>query len=76
MTGCAGFIGSNVTGLLLADGHSVVGVDNLNDAYDVRLKHWRLDNLKKTANFEFHELDISDLRAKVDPISWTVLEQC
>jgi nucleoside-diphosphate-sugar epimerase len=42
LTGVAGFIASKVAEFLLADGHTVVGVDNLNDAYDVRLKQWRL----------------------------------
>jgi UDP-glucuronate 4-epimerase len=58
VTGCAGFIGWKVTELLLADGHTVVGADNLNDAYDVRLKHWRLDQIKDHPNFTFHHLDI------------------
>jgi len=60
VTGVAGFIGSKVTEFLLADGHSVVGVDNLNDAYDVRLKLWRLDQIKDHPNFYFHKLDIRD----------------
>lgn len=60
VTGCAGFIASRVTEFLLADGHTVVGVDNLNDAYDVRLKHWRLDQIKNHPNFHFHKLDICD----------------
>lgn len=38
VTGVAGFIASKVAEFLLADGHTVVGIDNLNDAYDVRLK--------------------------------------
>ena len=46
VTGCAGFIASKVAQLLLEAGHAVVGVDNLNDAYDPRLKHWRLDQLQ------------------------------
>jgi nucleoside-diphosphate-sugar epimerase len=58
VTGCAGFIGWRVTEFLLADGHTVVGVDNLNDAYDVRLKHWRLDQIKGRPNFTFRHLDI------------------
>jgi UDP-glucuronate 4-epimerase len=60
VTGCAGFIGWKVTDLLLSDGHAVVGVDNLNDAYDVRLKQWRLDHLQNRPGFEFHRLDIAD----------------
>lgn len=58
LTGAAGFIGSNVAGLLLAGGHRVVGVDSLNDAYDVRLKHWRLDQLRGRNGFAFHQADI------------------
>ncbi|MBC7294511.1 MAG: GDP-mannose 4,6-dehydratase, partial [Thermoleophilia bacterium] len=46
VTGCAGFIGWKVCEQLLEEGHFVVGVDNLNDAYDTRLKQWRLDQLK------------------------------
>jgi UDP-glucuronate 4-epimerase len=49
-----------VAEFLLADGHSVVGVDNLNDAYDVRLKQWRLGQLEGKPGFEFHHLDITD----------------
>lgn len=60
VTGAAGFIGSKVAELLLADGHSVVGVDNLNEAYDVRLKHWRLKRLQETPGFVFRRLDICD----------------
>ena len=45
VTGAAGFIGSKVAELLLAEGHTVVGVDNLNDYYDVRLKHHRANTL-------------------------------
>jgi nucleoside-diphosphate-sugar epimerase len=60
VTGCAGFIASNVTEKLLAAGHEVVGVDNLNHAYDPRLKQWRLAQLQKRANFRFHPIDITD----------------
>ncbi|NUQ64680.1 MAG: GDP-mannose 4,6-dehydratase [Pirellulales bacterium] len=60
VTGCAGFIASRVTGLLLEAGHRVVGVDNLNDAYDPRLKHWRLGRLKSHTAFRFRQMDISD----------------
>ena len=61
VTGCAGFIGWKVTEFLLADGHSVVGIDNLNDAYDVTIKKWRLTQLQDSPNFEFHLVDICDL---------------
>ena len=60
LTGVAGFIGSKVAELLLAGGHQVVGVDNLNDAYDPRLKRHRLDGLLGREGFEFTRLDIVD----------------
>ena len=63
VTGCAGFIGSKVTELLLKGGHTVVGVDNLNDAYDVRLKRWRLQQLEGESGFQFHGLDICNQSA-------------
>lgn len=63
VTGAAGFIGAKVIEFLLADGHTVVGVDNLNDAYDVRLKHWRLAQLEGKPGFEFHRLDITNRQA-------------
>ncbi len=59
VTGAAGFIASKVVELLLDDGHTVLGVDNLNDAYDVRLKQWRLQRLR-CPGFVFRELDICD----------------
>ena len=58
LTGCAGFIGAKVAEFLLDDHHAVIGIDNLNDAYDVRLKHWRLAQLQGRPGFEFHHLDI------------------
>lgn len=63
VTGCAGFIGWKVAEHLLQAGHRVVGVDNLNDAYDVRLKHWRLDQLRLHPDFEFHVVDVTDRSA-------------
>jgi nucleoside-diphosphate-sugar epimerase len=59
VTGCAGFIGAKVVEFLLAEGHTVVGVDNLNDAYDVQLKKWRLARLQGKPGFEFQRLDIT-----------------
>jgi UDP-glucuronate 4-epimerase len=61
LTGVAGFIGSFVAHHLLDLGHQVVGVDNLNDAYDVRLKLWRLDLLNKRGDFTYIRSDISDM---------------
>jgi UDP-glucuronate 4-epimerase len=63
LTGAAGFIGSNVAALLLSEGHTVVGIDNLNDAYDVRLKQWRLERLEAKPGFAFRRLDITDRSA-------------
>ncbi|HZT79325.1 MAG TPA: SDR family NAD(P)-dependent oxidoreductase [Chloroflexota bacterium] len=60
VTGAAGFIGAQVAAQLLAAGHTVVGVDNLNAAYDVRLKEWRLAQLRAHPGFTFHRLDIAD----------------
>jgi UDP-glucuronate 4-epimerase len=60
VTGCAGFIGARTAELLLERGDEVVGVDNLNDYYDVRLKEYRLEKLRGARNFEFHAVDIED----------------
>ena len=60
ITGTAGFIGSKVSEMLLEDGCDVIGVDNLNDYYDVNLKLWRLGNLKKYRNFKFYKNDIEN----------------
>jgi nucleoside-diphosphate-sugar epimerase len=60
VTGAAGFIGARTTGMLIEQGHAVTGVDNLNDAYDVRMKEHRLRKLQTLPAFTFHKLDISD----------------
>ena len=60
VTGCAGFIGAALTRRLLARGDEVIGVDNLNDYYDPRLKEDRLALLTASAKFSFRKLDISD----------------
>lgn len=60
VTGAAGFIASRVTAMLLDQGHEVFGVDNLNDAYDIRMKEYRLKQLKGRKGFMFSKLDISD----------------
>ncbi len=63
VTGAAGFIGSEVATLLLDEGHTVVGVDILNDAYDVRLKEWRLARMKERSGFTFKNVDVCDRQA-------------
>jgi UDP-glucuronate 4-epimerase len=60
LTGAAGFIGFHVAKALLARGAEVVGVDNLNDYYDVALKQARLDQLLPHKNFSFHKASIAD----------------
>lgn len=63
LTGAAGFIASRTAELLLEQKMRVVGIDNLNDYYDLRLKRHRLDALKGRPGFYFHKLDIEDLSA-------------
>lgn len=60
VTGAAGFIASRVTSMLLEMGYSVVGVDNLNDAYDVRMKDYRLKLLLGREGFTFRKLELAD----------------
>jgi UDP-glucuronate 4-epimerase len=60
ITGCAGFIGMHVAERLLGRGEEVVGVDNLNDYYDVALKEARLARLAPYPGFRFLKLDIAD----------------
>jgi UDP-glucuronate 4-epimerase len=61
VTGAAGFIASRVCEMLLEKGEIVVGLDNMNDYYDVRLKEYRLNNLLKFPNFTFYKADIENL---------------
>ena len=60
VTGAAGFIASRVSEYLINEGHTVLGVDNMNDAYDVRMKEYRLGKLQELEEFTFHRLDISE----------------
>ncbi|HEI8276091.1 NAD-dependent epimerase [Escherichia coli] len=59
VTGAAGFIGFHVSKRLLNDGHQVVGIDNINDYYDVKLKESRLEKLE-SLSFTFYKLDLAD----------------
>lgn len=63
VTGSAGFIGSKVSEQLLDQNINVVGLDNLNNYYDVRIKHWRLQRLKNRPGFTFYQVDIENLEA-------------
>jgi len=58
VTGAAGFIARQVIERLAAEGHEVVGIDNLNDSYDTRLKEWRLQQLARLPQFTFLRDDI------------------
>ncbi len=60
VTGCAGFIGSYVCRQLVDEGDTVFGIDNVNDAYDPKLKRWRLEQLEGLEGFEWKQLDVTD----------------
>ena len=60
ITGVAGFIASRVAELLMEAGHTVVGLDNMNNAYDVRIKEHRIEGLQKQRSFTFRQIDISN----------------
>jgi len=60
VTGAAGFIGAFTSKKLVEMGHEVIGVDNLNDYYDVALKHGRLGWLEPLSGFQFQQLELAD----------------
>lgn len=66
VTGAAGFIGFHVSERLLAAGHQVIGIDNLNDYYDVSLKQARLNLIENHPNFRFQKLDLADREGMAD----------
>ena len=66
VTGTAGFIGSHLTKYLLDRGEQVVGLDNLNDYYDVNLKLARLKRLEGQTNFRFIKMDLADRQGIAD----------
>jgi UDP-glucuronate 4-epimerase len=63
VTGAAGFIGFHTARRLCLDGHAVIGIDNINDYYDVRLKQARLKELEALPGFRFQKMDIVDKAA-------------
>ena len=63
VTGSSGFIASHTCESLLLVGHKITGIDNMNDAYDVRIKEHRLKKLKQHPNFIYSNIDITDLSA-------------
>ena len=73
LTGAAGFIGFHAARRLLADGHRVIGVDNLNDYYAPTLKHARLAQLEPHPNFTFHALDLSEKGALESALGGTAV---
>ena len=60
VTGAAGFIGFHLASRLLKEGDTVVGLDNLNDYYDPKLKQSRLDLLRQNPSFHFERIDLVD----------------
>ncbi|MDA7493393.1 GDP-mannose 4,6-dehydratase [Akkermansiaceae bacterium] len=63
ITGVAGFIASETAAQLLDQGHTVLGIDNLNNYYDIRIKEYRLAKLQARQGFVFKKVDIEDLVA-------------
>ncbi|QSI20401.1 NAD-dependent epimerase [Proteus mirabilis] len=61
ITGCAGFIGFSLCKRLIKNGHSIIGIDNLNDYYNIDLKNHRLSFLERSSNFKFLNVDINRL---------------
>ena len=73
VTGAAGFIGARTTELLIKDGHTVLGVDNMNNAYDPRMKEYRLRKLQSMPGFTFYKLDISD-KSIIDQLKGSIFD--
>lgn len=67
VTGAAGFIGARTSEMLIEQGHTVVGIDNMNDAYDPRMKEYRLKKLQALSGFTFYKLDIAE-RSNVETL--------
>ena len=65
ITGVAGFIGYHLSEKLLNNNYHIIGIDNLNDYYDPKLKNARLDNIITLSNFEFHKVDFINNNARL-----------
>ncbi|BBI32096.1 NAD-dependent epimerase [Cohnella abietis] len=74
ITGAAGFIGYHLAHRLLLEGRRVIGVDNMNDYYDVKLKEDRLARIQDHPNFSFYRLDICDMAALEEAIAGEKIE--
>lgn len=66
ITGASGFIGFHLSDALLSNSYQVIGIDNMNDYYDVKLKQSRLNLLKQNYNFTFYNIDIKDKKSLDD----------
>lgn len=66
VSGAAGFIGNAVSQRLCQQGHTVIGIDNLNDYYEVSLKESRLARLADESNFVFRKIDLADREAMAE----------
>lgn len=69
LTGAAGFVGSHVAKQLLKKKCYVVGIDNINSAYDRRLKHHRINELKAKRNFKFYKVNLTHRKKNSCPFS-------
>ena len=76
LTGAAGFIGARTAELLLDAGHRVVGVDDVNDAYDPRVKRHRLAKLGDARTSAFIELDVAQRAALAPPSATSASTRC
>ena len=68
ITGSAGFIGMSVSEYFLKKGYSIIGIDNLNSYYDLKLKKDRNKNLKEYKNYKFFKLDLKSDNKKINQI--------